>query len=200
MKVAKKVAKSWLRQVHDLDGRVLSKDNIDRRCHELALRLTRLYARKPFTIVAVLNGAVVFAADLLRPLSDLDKYDEPVELEFVKARSYQGTESGTLDLDLSILSRSSIEGRHVVLVDDILDTGQTLFRLIEKLREWNPESIRPVVMLKKDGMQKPEYRVEFDPADIGFVIPPKFVVGRGLDYDGRFRNLNWIAEYVGPKE
>lgn len=192
--------KSYLRQVQSTNGIVLSKDNILERVEEMAHRLADLYTKKPFTMVAVLNGAVVFAIELLKTLSDIGKYGESIKLEFVKARSYNNTESGHLDLDLSILSRSSIEDRHVVLVDDIQDTSQTLFSVVEKLMAWNPKSVRPVVLLKKQGKQKPEYSVEIDSKDIGFEIPDKFVVGWGLDYDDQCRILRWIAEYVGPRQ
>lgn len=194
-----KLQKSHLKQMHDSKGVVLSQKSIDARCSKVADRLIELYRDVPFTLVGVLNGAVVFVTDLLRHLSNIERYDQPIELEFVRARSYVGTNSGEIGLNLKILDRKAIEGRHVVLVDDILDTGKTLHHLVREIREMKPASIRPVVLLRKNGMQSDEYPVEIDPDDIGFQIEPKFVVGRGLDYNGLYRNLTWIAEYVGPR-
>jgi len=158
--------------------------------HQIALRVAELgriigeaYRGKPLTIVGVLNGSVIMVADLMRSVQ------VPHRIGFVHASSYGGkaTEAGLLSVGLSLLP--DIEGRDVLLVDDIFDTGRTLTRLLGELRVYRPASIRTAVLLWKLG----RCEVETTPDYFGFQIPNAFVVGYGLDYDDDYRHLPNIS-------
>jgi len=144
-------------------------------------------------VVSLLNGTVMFIGDLIRQLS------HPLRLDFMGVSSYgKGTESG--DLVFTKELRLDVKGRDVLLVDDILDTGRTLRRVLEKLCLLGPKRIRTCVLL-----DKPERRIEKVTADyIGFTIPDQFVVGYGLDFAEKYRNLPFVGVlkpemYSNPK-
>ncbi len=137
-----------------------------------------------FTLVAVLKGACVFAADLLRRL------DGPVELAFVAASSYRdGTTSGTLHLDL-FPSQAEIQGRRLLLVDDILDTGRTLQALRRELLARGAIEVRTCAFLDKPARRCVDLEADFR----CFEVEDLFVVGYGLDFAGRYRNLPYVGE------
>lgn len=132
--------------------------------------------------ICVLNGAFVFAADLYREVGINNSI-----ITFVKYSSYQGT-SSTGDVKEIIGLRENIEGRDVVIIEDIVDTGLTATKMVEDLRRRNPHSIRFATLL-----HKPESSVTgFRPDYVAFAIPPKFIIGYGLDLDGKVRNLKDI--------
>ncbi len=162
---------------------VLSEDQIARRVRELGEEISRDYQGKEVVVVSVLKGAVMFVADLVRHLT------VPCSLEFMAVSSYGAStdSSGVVriikDLD------ESIEGRHVLVVEDIIDTGLTLNYLRELLLNRKPASLRICTLLNK-----PERRAVDVPVDyVGFDIPNEFVVGYGLDYAERYRNVPFIA-------
>jgi hypoxanthine phosphoribosyltransferase len=138
-------------------------------------------------LVGVLQGAIPFVADLMRAVS-LD-----LTVDFLRASSYGAgtTSSGTVRLvaDLSI----DITDRHVLIVDDIVDTGHTLAALKRALQARGPRSVRACVLLDKTGRRETEVTVDY----VGFTIPNVFVVGYGLDYDGLYRNLPYVATLDG---
>lgn len=137
-----------------------------------------------FTLVAVLKGACVFAADLLRRL------DGPVELAFVAASSYRdGTTSGALELNL-FPSQAEIQGRRLLLVDDILDTGRTLQALSRELLERGAREVRTCAFLDKPARRLVDLEADFR----CFEVEDLFVVGYGLDFAGRYRNLPYVGE------
>jgi hypoxanthine phosphoribosyltransferase len=150
----------------------------------LAGEIQKHYEDKPLTIVGVLIGSIVLVADLIRLLPI------PLQVDLVQARSYRGksTRPGPLSLNTDLLS-SSIQGRHVLLVDDIFDTGNTLWELIPQIDELVPSSVRSAVLLQKEGQCKVAMKPDF----VGFTIPNEFVVGYGLDYHDQYRNLPYIA-------
>ncbi len=156
----------------------------------LAEEIRRHYADKPLTLVGVLIGSIVLLADLIRLL------DIPLRVELVQSREgSKGTDRpGPLAIDPGLLV-SDIRGRHVLLVDDIFHTGNTIWELIPQLDELGPETIRVAVLLRKEG----QCRVPKQPDFIGFDIPNGFVVGYGLDYEDRYRNLPYIA-MLEPQE
>lgn len=160
-----------------------SEDEVREAVRRVAAEVSAFYGRRPLTIVGILTGSVVFLADLIRLL------DLPLRVGVVQARSYRGaaTEPGPLSIQADLLPE--IEGRDVLLVDDIFDTGQTLSRLMEQLRELRPRSVRSAVLLRKLGRRQ----VAVDPDHVGFEIPNEFVVGCGLDYQDAYRNLPYIA-------
>jgi hypoxanthine phosphoribosyltransferase len=158
-------------------------DRIQARVAEVAGRIAEDYHGRQLTIVGVLTGALMFIADLVRHL------DLPQRLGFVQASSYRAaTTPGDLRVYPQLLPR--VHGQHVLLIDDILDTGQTLAHLYRHLAGLEVASLRTAVLLRKLGRQ----RVPFEPDYCGFDIPDKFVVGYGLDYNDDYRHLPYIAE------
>jgi len=145
-------------------------------------------ARRPVTIIGVLNGSLMFLADLVRQL------DLPLRIGLIQASSYRGaaTEPGELRVDPTLWP--DVRGRHVLLLDDILDTGLTLSRLMRHLDGLGCASLRVGVLLRKRGRQ----RVPCEPEYCGFDIPDVFVVGYGLDYNDEYRHLPYIAVLPAP--
>ena len=162
---------------------LIDQEAIQTRVAELAAELDARYADEPPLLVGVLTGAVSFMVDLMRAMSS------PVEIDFMAVSSYGAStrSSGVVQIlkDLSL----PIEGRHLVIVEDIVDSGLTLHYLLEVLRTRNPASIRVVALLKKDKADAIEVQVD----EIGFTIPDEFVVGYGLDYAGKYRNLPYVG-------
>lgn len=151
---------------------------ISARTGQLAAQLSHDYADKEPLFVSILNGSFIFAADLIRRVS------VPCHVSFVRVHSYQATTStGTLTEIIGL--QENIAGRHVVVVEDIVDTALTMSRLLAQLREQKPASLEVATLLcKREAMQTP-LALKY----VGFEIPNRFVVGYGLDYDGLARNL-----------
>lgn len=166
----------------DIDEILVTEAQLDEALTRLAERLTVDVGDKRPLLIGVLTGAFVFLADLMRRL------DFPLEIEFICARSYRaGTEAGELQIVMDL--PCEVAGRHVVLVDDILDTGQTLLALTGLLRARGAASVRTCCLL-----DKPERRtVEFEADYVGVRIPNRFVVGYGLDFAHHHRNLPFIG-------
>jgi hypoxanthine phosphoribosyltransferase len=166
----------------EIDKVLISEKAIARRVAAMARQIEKDYSGKDMVIVALLNGTVLFLADLVRHLS------LPLRLDFIGVSSYgAGTESGNLVFTKEL--RLDVKGRDVLLVDDILDTGRTLTRVKAKLQKLKPRRIRICVLL-----DKPSRREEpVSPDYVGFTIPNEFVVGYGLDYNERYRNLPYVG-------
>jgi hypoxanthine phosphoribosyltransferase len=164
---------------------IITEDQIAARVAEMGAQIRDDYAHalRPLLLVAVLRGAALFVADLARAI------DDKVELDFMAVSSYGSTtkSSGVVrilkDLD------EDIEGRDVLVVEDILDTGLTLKYLLRNLASRKPASLEVVTLLCKDGKQQ----VPIDCKYIGFSVPDEFVVGYGLDYAERYRNIPYIG-------
>jgi hypoxanthine phosphoribosyltransferase len=140
------------------------------------------YGDKKPILIGVLKGAFMFLADLLREI------DIPVEVDFLSIHSYDGTESSgvvRITHDLSL----NIEDRHVILVEDIIDTGRTVSYILENLRTRRPSSLVVCSLLNKEVRRVVDVPLTY----VGFTIPSAFVVGYGLDYDNRYRNLKYIG-------
>ncbi|MBX2816955.1 MAG: hypoxanthine phosphoribosyltransferase [Saprospiraceae bacterium] len=162
---------------------LISRDAIDHRIGEMADDLTEQYRDLEPVFIVVLNGAFIFAADLLRACA-LD-----CDIQFVKLSSYQGTSStGVIQQILGV--QIPLRGRHVIVVEDIVDTGRTLKYFAELLRKEHPASIEFVTLLSKPDC----HETRFESPYIGFEIPNAFVIGYGLDLDGRARNLDSIYQ------
>jgi hypoxanthine phosphoribosyltransferase len=162
---------------------LISEAEIDRRVGELAAELDALYQEHPPLMVGVLTGAVTFMTDLMRRMT------VPVTLDFMAVSSYgAATESSGIVRILKDLN-DDVEGRHVLVVEDIVDSGLTLQYLLDVLRRRNPADLRVVVLLKKEKPGAAEVQVDH----IGFTIPNEFVVGYGLDYAGKYRNLGFVG-------
>lgn len=166
----------------ELDSVLISEARVKRRVRDLCREIERDFAGRDFVVVSLLNGTVMFLADLIRQIH------LPLRLDFIGVSSYHGgTESRELIFTKEL--RLDVRGRHVLLVDDILDTGRTLSQVLAKLRQLRPREIKTCVLL-----DKPARRVEPVRADyVGFEIPDLFVVGYGLDFAERYRNLPFVA-------
>jgi hypoxanthine phosphoribosyltransferase len=153
------------------------------RLDELAEEISSDYAGMELTVVAVLNGSLMFGADLLR------RMEMPLRLDCLSVSSYHGAATtGVVRFNQEHLP--DVQNRHVLLLDDILDSGHTLHAIREKLlREANPLSVRICVLLRKDVPRQRELEADY----VGFDIANEFVVGYGLDYMERFRNLPYIG-------
>jgi len=165
---------------------LVAEKEIAARVAELGRAIARDYADARLVLVGVLQGAIPFVADLMRAVA-LD-----VTVDFLRASSYGAgtTSSGTvLVTDLSI----DIADRHVLIVDDIVDTGHTLAALKRTLEARGPVSVRTCVLLDKTGRRQTDVTVDY----VGFTIPNVFVVGYGLDYGGLYRNLPYVATLDG---
>lgn len=150
----------------------------------LATQLTQAYSGKELTVIAVLNGSLIFAADLLR------RIPLPLRLASLGVSSYYGgtTSSGTVTFDQ--LKLPDVNGRHVLILDDILDSGHTLHAICSKLhKETQPASIRTCVLLSKNKERAQPMEADY----VGFQINDEFVVGYGLDYQELYRNLPHIG-------
>lgn len=169
----------------DIDRVILTGDQIQQRVKELGAEIGKRYSgcEQPVLLVAVLRGAALFVADLARAISC------PVEIDFMAVSSYGSTtnSSGVVrilkDLD------EDIQGRDVLVVEDILDTGLTLKYLLRNLASRKPKSLEVVTLLAKEGKQQVPIECEY----VGFAVPDEFVVGYGLDYAERYRNLPYIG-------
>lgn len=165
---------------------VVSEADLKRRVRELGEAITRDYADRPPLLVGVLKGACFFLSDLARAIQ------LPVEIDFMAVSSYgssthtSGVVRIVMDLD------ADLTGRHVLIVEDIVDSGLTLSFLRRNLAARNPASLQVVALLVKEGLQS----VDLDLAYEGFHIPPEFVIGYGLDAGERYRNLPYLATYV----
>ena len=166
----------------DVEKILIADAQLAKRIAALGRQIERDYVGRELVIVSLLNGTVMFLGDLIRHIGI------PLRLDFIGVSSYgAGTESG--DLVFTKELRIDVRGRDVLLVDDILDTGRTMHRVLKKLRALKPRRIRTCVLL-----DKPERRVEKVQADyVGFKIPNVFVVGYGLDFAEKYRNLPFVG-------
>ena len=162
---------------------MLTEEQIKSRVAELAEEVNRDYAGKDLIVIGILKGCFVFISDFVRHLNG------DVQVHFMQVSSYgSGTESSgeiRIKKDLSV----DIEGKHVLIAEDIVDSGNTLVKLLPLLKERKPASLRVCALLSKPSRRQ----VEYDPDYIGFEIPDKFIVGYGLDCDERFRQLPYIG-------
>lgn len=163
---------------------LFTKEQLEQRIKEVAKEIENDYKGQNVTFIGVLNGVYAFFADLVR------KIDLPCQIDFLRASSYSGTTStGTVKMNLDI--KNSVEGRHVVIVEDILDTGRTLSKIRDELLSRNALSVKTVVMLDKPSRRVNDFQADYR----CFEIDDLFVVGFGLDYDEKYRNLPYVAVY-----
>ena len=163
---------------------MITEEEIDRRVREIAAQISSDYAKKEIRLICILKGSIFYTCELAKRLTI------PVTMDFMSVSSYgSGTESSgnvkiKKDLD------ESIEGLDVIVVEDIIDSGNTLSRLIPMLKERKPASIAITTLLDKPSRREAEVDVNY----VGFEIEDKFVVGYGLDYDQSYRDLPFIGE------
>ena len=166
----------------DIDKVLVSEKEIRRRVGELAAQVQSDFPGRDLVVVGLLTGTLMFLADLVREI------DLPLRLDFIGVSSYgDGTESRELVFTKEL--KLDVAGRDVLLVDDILDTGKTLRAVINKLGEMNPRQVRSCVLLSKKARREYDIIADY----VGFEIPNEFVVGYGLDYAEKYRNLPHIG-------
>jgi len=167
----------------DLESVMFTEDQIKTRVRELGQEIRAVFGSGEFTMISIINGAVMFTADLMREI------DNPVRLDCVRISSY-GERTKSVGAPQIVASLTiDIAGRHVLLIDDILDTGKTITLVSGLVKKQNPASLRTCVLLDKIGRREVDFEADF----VGFKIPDKFVVGYGLDFAERYRNLPCIG-------
>lgn len=165
---------------------MLSEEEINSRIAELGEQISRDYEGKEIFLICILKGASFFACELAKRIT------VPVNIDFMKVSSYGGgtVSSGQVSIKMDV--SESIAGKEVLIVEDIIDSGNTLNLLPKILMERGPKSIRLCALLDKPDRREVDVKMNY----VGFRIPDKFVVGYGLDYDQRYRNLPYIGEVV----
>jgi len=158
---------------------------IDVRIREMAAQITKDYEGRTPIFIAILNGSFMFASDLFKYIKG------PAEIVFIKLASYKGTKS-TGNVITSIGLDEPLEGRHVVIIEDIVDTGNTLTKFLPQLHNQQPASLTIAALLQKPEALEHPLEVHY----VGFSVPNKFLLGFGLDYDGQGRNLAEIYQLV----
>jgi hypoxanthine phosphoribosyltransferase len=167
---------------HEVASVLITREQIALRLRKLSREIARDFAGRDLVVVALLNGTVMFLADLVRHL------ELPLRLDFIGVSSYgNGTVSRKLVYTKEL--RLDVRGRDVLLVDDILDTGRTLTAVIKKLRQLKPRRIKTCVLLDKPAGRLQKLEADY----VGFKIPDLFVVGYGLDFAERYRNLPFVG-------
>ncbi|SRR5690606_4922606 len=167
----------------DLASVLVSETDIRKRVRKLGKEISALYGDEEITVISLINGAVLFTADLLREITN------PVRLDCIRISSYRNETLSTGKPQILSSLTLDIANRHVLLIDDILDTGKTLSVVVALIHKLGPASVRTCVLLDKRGRRE----VEFESDLVGFQIPDKFVVGYGLDFAERYRNLPCIG-------
>ena len=162
---------------------LIDEQKLQNRISEIAKQIEEEYKNKEITLICILKGSVLFTADLAK------RINEDVRLEFIRVSSYgEGTES-TGEIKMKLDLKDSIQGKDIIVVEDIIDTGRTLSYLMEYLKMKKPNSIKLCALLDKPERRVKKVKVDYT----GFQIPDKFVVGYGLDWDEKYRNLPYIG-------
>ncbi len=161
---------------------LISETKIEKRLDELAKQIMKDYGDEDLLFIGVLKGAAIFMVELAKRIKN------NVEFEFIQAKSYEGTEStGKVEITQDLTGK--IDGKNVIIIEDIIDTGRTLEYLMRYLTFHNPKSIKLCTLLSKPSRRVVELQVDY----IGFSIPDEFVIGYGLDYNQKYRNLPYIG-------
>ena len=163
---------------------MIPEEKLNNRIAELGEQISRDYAGEEIVMIGILKGSIMFMSELAKHITI------PAQFEFMRASSYgSGTESsGVVEIKLDL--DHSIEGKNVLIIEDIIDTGNTLSCLQKLLKTRGPKSLKTIALLEKPARRE-AYDVEFD--YVGFEIPDEFVVGYGLDYDQKYRNLPYVG-------
>mgnify|MGYP001133448311 CR=1 FL=1 len=160
-------------------------NKISKRVNELGKEISKDYDGNDIVVISLLRGSFVFAADLVRSI------ETPVNIDFMTTSSYGHDEisSGIVDIVTDI--RTNIEGKHVLIVDDIMDSGYTTSKVVEYVNKKKPQSIKVCVMLDKPSRRKADIAPDY----VGFTIPDVFIVGYGLNYGDYYRNIPYIFTF-----
>ncbi|MBP3463119.1 MAG: hypoxanthine phosphoribosyltransferase [Clostridia bacterium] len=163
---------------------LISEESLQKRIKELGNQITEEYKNKELIIICILTGAVYFATELTKYIDNTN-----LKIEFMKVSSYGNSTESTGEVKIKKDLDSSIAGKNVIIVEDIIDTGLTMHTLKRILLDRKPESLKICTMLDKKERRKVEINADY----VGFDIPNKFVLGYGLDYEEYYRNLPYIA-------
>ncbi len=163
---------------------IISESEIIQRVNELGKQISNDYREKKLTIICILKGALIFLADLLR------KIELNPDLEFIQVSSYYDKTYSSGEVKINNEISTKIAGRDILIVDDILDSGLTLYQIREKILSKNPSSLKICVLLNKQRQRIKDIEADY----IGFNIPDEFVVGYGMDYNGKYRGLSYISK------
>lgn len=170
--------------LNNLDRVLIDEDQIKSRVKDLATEIARNYGPdEEITVISIINGAILFTADLVRNLPG------PVRIDCIRVSSYGDETSPVGEPKITSTLSLDLRGRHVLLVDDIFDTGNTISKVYKYLDEMQPTSIKTCVLLEKKARREVDFAIDW----VGFQIPDEFVVGYGLDYAQRYRNLRCIG-------
>lgn len=168
---------------NDIDHILFNEQELAEKVQELGKRITEDYKGKSPFLIGVLKGCFIFMSDLARAI------DLPCDIDFMAVSSYGSSTSSTGAVQIKKDLNRDIEGRDVIIIEDILDSGVTLSYLTKYLANRNPASIKICTLMDKPARRKSEIRADY----IGFVCPDEFVVGYGLDYDEKYRNLPYVG-------
>lgn len=171
------------KQMYEIEKIILSKDAISSRVKKIANQISIDYKDKDLVLVGILKGAIFFIADLIREISI------PITIDFISIFAY-GSDTDTAGIvKLTKDLEEDIKGRHVILVEDFVDTGITLSYLIEIFKLRQPESIKICTLISKEGRREKNINLDYT----GFILGQEFLVGYGMDYNEEFRHLSYIA-------
>lgn len=163
---------------------LIDEEELGKRVEELAVEISNNYNGEEIVLVCILKGAVYFAVDLSKKINNSE-----VILDFMKVSSYGSSTQSSGKVELKVDLSSDIEGKNVIIVEDILDTGYTLNYLYDYLKSKNPKTLKICVLLDKKERREKDIKVDYT----GFEIENKFIVGYGLDYEDKYRNLSYIG-------
>lgn len=166
---------------------LISKQKLEGKVRELGKQITNDYEGEEVTLVGLLRGSVVFLADLCREI------DLEVKIDFMNVSSYGNSMESSRDVKILKDLDDSIKGKNVIIVEDIIDTGYTLDLVISMLKERQPKSLKIATLLDKPARREINMDIDY----VGFVIPDAFIVGYGIDYSQKYRNLNYIGIVEG---
>lgn len=160
---------------------LIDEETLKKRIKELAKEIEKDYEGKDINLICILKGSIMFTADLARAIN------KNIRIDFLRVSSYENTESKEINFVKGLMP--NIEGKDIILIEDIVDSGKTMNFLVPYLNKMNPKSIKVCTLLDKPSRRT----VPFTPDYIGFTIEDKFVLGYGLDYNQDYRNLNYIG-------
>ncbi|MFP4156092.1 MAG: hypoxanthine phosphoribosyltransferase [Opitutales bacterium] len=169
--------------LNDLDKILVEEDAIKARLKELGEEIRLAYAGRELAVIAIINGAIIFVADLIRELN------LPIQLDCIRVSSYRDETSPVQKPEIIDKVRLDLQGVDVLIIDDILDTGNTLHRVCDIFKSMGPSSLKTCVLLDKQTNRSVDFEADF----VGFKIPDEFVVGYGLDFAERYRQLPCIG-------
>ena len=169
--------------LNDIDKVLISEEELDKKTTEIANAISKDFAGKELILIGILKGGVVFASDLIK------KINIPMEIEFMAVSSYgkESETSGVVTLKKDI--DTSLNGKNVIIVEDIVDSGFTMKYLSKVFLDRNAESVKICTLLSKPSRRKVEINLDY----VGFEVPDEFVVGYGLDFDEKYRNLPFVG-------